>query len=133
MVFREGIKGWIRANYTLNKEKALPSSKISRINADQLKKIINDVTVLDIRPEHLYTRGQINNSLKITMEDLSKRHTEIPKKNRIIVVDHLGKQAPIACKFLISKGFKDVYALEEGLMPLFLRGFSLQQNTKKSL
>lgn len=118
------MKGWRRANFTINKNNALPSCDIPKINADQFKKIIKDVIVVDIRPEQLYKMGQIDNSLKITMENLSKRYTEIPKNNRIVVVDHLEKQAPIACRFLKSKKFKDVSILKGGLMPLFLKGSS---------
>jgi rhodanese-related sulfurtransferase len=124
MIFREGIKGWERAGYFIEEKYALPAFETPKITAQKLKEILARVNILDIRPKHLYKRGQIQNSLKITMEELADNYPEIPKDKLIVIVDHNEKQSHIAGRFLHNKGFKKIVLLEGGLMRLILKGES---------
>lgn len=132
MVFRDGVPGWVMAGYSLNTEHALPKTKIPSVNADQLKEILGDVLVLDIRMESLYEMGWIKGSLKIPLEFLSQRYTEVPKGEKIVVVDHAGRQVLTAARFLKDKGY-DVVRLQGGLMTWVQQGLPLISPSKSRL
>jgi rhodanese-related sulfurtransferase len=123
-VFREGIDGWDRSGYDLERDNALPPCKIKKITPEKLKEIRYSVFIVDIRPQFLHKRGDIRDSLKMPMEDLSRRYSEIPRNKPVIIVDHAEQQAAIAVKFLKSKDYKDVSLLKGGLMPLIFKGVS---------
>lgn len=53
--------------------------------------------------------------LKIPLAKLSRHYTKIPRDRKIVVYDYHGKQSWIAAKFLLNKGFKEVYLLNVGI------------------
>lgn len=127
MVFEAGIPGWINAGYPLNTQSALPKMSVSSITGTQLKNVLGDVVVLDIRTEKLYPMGRIQRSLLIPLALLSERYEEVPKGKRIVVVDHAGKQSLTAGRFLKVKGYKNVERLEGGLMAWIGKGYALEK------
>jgi rhodanese-related sulfurtransferase len=127
MVFRNGIPGWVKAGYSLDKQKALPKSKVPTLNVKELKARLGNVLILDIRTPSLYKMGWIKGSVKIPLELLSKRFSALPGGKEIVVVDHAGKQVLAAGRFLKSKGYDKVYRLTGGLMAWVGQGFPLEK------
>jgi len=115
MVFRDGIPGWVKAGYSLNKQKALPKSKVPTLNTKELKARLGSVVILDIRTPSLYKMGWIKGSVKIPLALLSMRFGELSKGKEIVVVDHAGKQVLTAARFLKSQGYDKVDRLTGGL------------------
>jgi rhodanese-related sulfurtransferase len=126
-VFRDGIPAWVRAGYPLNTEKALPKIDIPSINTRQLKEIIDEVHVVDIRPESLYEMGWIAGSQKIPLTLFPQRYTEIPKEKTIVLIDHVAKQVLMAGRFLKTKGYEKVLRLQGGLMAWVSQGYPLEK------
>ncbi|MBW1741255.1 MAG: hypothetical protein JRJ42_09010 [Deltaproteobacteria bacterium] len=128
MGFRDGIPGWAKAGYPLVKEHALPKVNVPSLNAAQLKGMLGNVCIVDVRTEKLYKEmGWIKGSLKIPLGYLSKRYTEIPKGKKVVVVDHAGKQVLVAGRFLKTKGYDDVSRLQGGLMAWLSQGYPLEK------
>lgn len=46
---------------------------------DVEKKDINQVTILDIRPEDAYCRGTVEGAINIPMQEVDNRRDEIPR------------------------------------------------------
>jgi rhodanese-related sulfurtransferase len=125
--FKEGIPGWVKEGFPLNKEHALPNSEVPSLNAGELKGLLGNVVILDIRGPILYKMGWIKGSQKIPLGQLSARVAEIPKGKGIVVVDHAGNQVLAAGRFLKSKGYEDVKRLQGGVMAWVSQGLNLDK------
>ena len=53
---------------------------------------------------------------KIPLAHFSQRYQKIPKDRKVIVIDHNGKRAPLAARFLKANGYDQVAILKGGLM-----------------
>lgn len=74
-----------------------------------------DITLLDVRPEHEFNRGHLPQALNIPLADLEQRLTQLPKHHEIIAYCR-GAYCLLsveAIKFLQEQGFK-VRRLEDG-------------------
>ncbi|MCP4348314.1 MAG: rhodanese-like domain-containing protein [Desulfobacterales bacterium] len=127
MTLNAGIPGWVREGYTLNTEKVLAKTKVPSLKPDQLKAMLGQIFILDIRTESLYKMGWIMGCSKIPLAYLSKRYSEIPKDKKIVVVDHAAKQVLTAARFLNSKGYNNVFRLQGGMMAWMNRGYQLER------
>lgn len=125
--FKAGIPGWVKAGYTLNKKNALPKTDIPSLKAKQLKEIVQDVLIVDIRVKKLYKMGCIKGSLKIPTGYFSQRYSEIPLDKKIVLVDHAGKQSLVIGRFLNQQGYKKVSRLQGGIMAWSRLGFPLEK------
>ena len=127
MTFKAGIPGWIKAGYPIEQSGALEKAKIPTMRADELKGMLGQVVVLDIRPPKLYEMGWIPGSVKIPLGLISTEYQRIPKGKPVVVVDHAGKQVITAGRFIITKGYTDVKRLEGGLMAWSMKGYPLEK------
>jgi rhodanese-related sulfurtransferase len=127
-VYSEGIPGWKKAGFALNKEKAIPRPEIPPLAPSQLQEKIEDAYLLDIRLEGLYKQGHIKGSRNIPIHLITRRFQEIPTGKRIIVIDLLGNPAwvPVGW-FLKSKGYNDVMMLKGGMNAWQKEGLPLEK------
>lgn len=124
--FREGIAGWILAGYPLEYKNALPRVPVPALDAVQLRGRLKEVVILDIRPPRLYDSGWIKGSRRLPIDDLSKKYMELPKKRKIVVVDHAGNHVIVAARFLQQKGY-DVHGLQGGILSWKSHGYPLEK------
>ncbi len=116
MIYRDGVPGWAKAGYPLNREKAVPKVEVPSLNASQLKEMVENVYILDVRPEFRYKEGYMKGSHNIPIYQISKRYNEIPTDKKIVVADGHGVAAWIpACWFLKSKGYNNLTYLQGGI------------------
>jgi rhodanese-related sulfurtransferase len=115
-LYAEGIPGWAKAGYPLNRDKAIPQVPIPALTPVELKARLNESYVLDIRLEQVFKQGHIKGSRNIPIHMVSRRYQEIPRDKTIIVIDILGNPdwAPIGW-FLKDKGYPDVLMLRGGI------------------
>ena len=73
-----------------------------------------DVTVIDIRPEHEFIRGNIPNSVNIAEDELLKRIEEFDKSDEICLVCATGNKTEYLREELESLGYESVYNLRGG-------------------
>lgn len=127
MTFKGGVPAWVKAGFPLEKSGSLGNEKIPTVSADELKAMLGDAQVVDIRAPSLYAMGWIPGSVKIPLGELSAEYAAIPKNKTLVVVDHAGKQVLIAGRFLKSKGYTDVMRLKGGLMTWTRKGFVMEK------
>jgi rhodanese-related sulfurtransferase len=125
--YRDGIPAWVKAGNTLEKKDALPKVEVPTLSANKLKASTADFYIVDIRPAHMYNMGWVSGSNKFPMGTLSAEYEAIPKTEKIVVLDHAGKQTLVAGRFLKSKGYPEVYRLQGGLMAWTRKGYPLQK------
>ena len=74
----------------------------------------SDMTVIDIRPEHEFVRGNIPNSVNIAEDELLKRIVEFDKSDEICLVCATGNKTEYLSEELESSGYENVYNLKGG-------------------
>jgi rhodanese-related sulfurtransferase len=127
MIYRDGIPGWAKAGFPINREKAVPKVELPSLNSGQLKELLGNVYVLDVRPEVQYRGGLvfkpevqykgswIKGSYNIPIYQISKRYNEIPMDKKVVVAGDGYKAWNPACWFLKSKGYGNLSFLEGGV------------------
>jgi len=127
MTFKGGIPEWVKAGFPLEQSKALEPVDIPTVGVDDLKGMLADVQVVDIRDESVYAMGWLPGSIKIPLGKLSAEYQQIPQGKPVVVVDHAGKQVLTAGRFLKSKGYSEVKRLQGGTMAWSAKGFPLEK------
>ena len=125
MVFKGGIPAWTKAGYALDKKSASAKTKVDTVTPLELSKILEDVYLVDVRVAHLYSKGYIPYTRAIPLDNLSDFYTEIPKDQMVVLIDHKGKQAPTAAKFLKNKGYPRVLWLKGGMNAWIKDGYGI--------
>jgi rhodanese-related sulfurtransferase len=127
MTFQGGIPEWVKAGYALDTTKAMPKVEVASMSPGELKGVLGNVIILDIRTPSLYEMGAIKDSKKIPLDLLSGKLNEVPKGKKIVIVDHAGNQVLAAGRYLKNKGYEDVARLQGGLMAWVKEGFPLDK------
>lgn len=128
MIYNDGVPGWGKAGYPLNKEKAVTVVQIPPVSPAQLKEMMGTVHILDVRMVSGYKAGHILGSQNIPIFSLSKRHQEVPKNKKIVVVDTLGVQAYVpSCWFMKSKGYEEISFLEGSIGAWIKGGYPVEK------
>lgn len=125
--FKGGIPEWVAAGYKLARGKALPKYEVPSLNAREFHRRRGEFLVVDIRTEKLRRMGWIEGSLWIPLAMLSERFGEIPCQQKVMLVDHAGRQVVLAGRFLIHHGFKDVYRLQGGVISWISQGYPVRR------
>lgn len=76
-----------------------------------------DTVILDIREEHEFIKGHIENSRHIPLGKLEEQIQQLAndKDKPVIVVCQTGSRSTPACKALMKHEFKNVYSLIGGM------------------
>ena len=78
------MPGWVAAGFELDTRQSIPECRVLSINAKQLKSILGNVRILDIRNQlEVLTMGRFPNALHIPFEDLEARSEEIPSEHSL--------------------------------------------------
>ncbi len=81
--------------------------------------------ILDVRTGGEYARYHINNSVLIPLLVLSERCHEIEKGKSILVYCNNGDRSKIACEYLASKGYKQLFNMLGGSERWVEEGFEI--------
>ncbi|MFA6017464.1 MAG: rhodanese-like domain-containing protein [Patescibacteria group bacterium] len=96
-------------------------TNISQITVDEVQKAINekiDVVILDVRTPAEYSRGKIEGSINIPVDDIASQiTTAIPNKNKTVYVYCLsGSRSDVAVEIMIQLGYTNVFSMTSGLL-----------------
>jgi rhodanese-related sulfurtransferase len=128
LLYSEGLAGWKKAGFPLEKDETIRRSEIPPLTLSELQGKLGDVYVLDIRPADMYEQGHVKGSRNIPFHLVSRRFREIPAGQKIVIVDVLGnpEYMPIGW-FLKSKGYNDVIMLKGGMNAWQKEGLPLER------
>ncbi len=127
LVYNEGIPGWAKARYPMDRAVKYPKVKPVRLTPKQLQSELGAVTVLDIRGKKHLKLGLIKGAMKISLDDLDVKYSSLPKGKRVVVVDHAGKQVNITAKFLNMKGYTNLAVLDGGMLAWLRDGLPVEK------
>ena len=83
--------------------------------------------ILDVRTPEEYRQTRMKNSVLIPDYDLEKRIKEVPINRPILVICAVGARSKQASELLVSKGYKEVYHLNNGLVGWYRAGFPVER------
>ena len=86
-----------------------------------------NLVILDVRTPDEYKQARMKNSVLIPDYELQKRVNEVPKNLPILVICAVGARSKPASEFLVSKGYKEVYHLNDGLVGWYRAGMPLER------
>jgi len=89
------------------------------ISAKDLYSILQnekDFILVDVRePDELTDTGFIPDAVNIPLGQIEQKLSTLPKTGKLIVYCKTGNRSAQAAKFLVSKGYPNVYNLEGGI------------------
>lgn len=96
-------------------------AKINHLDAIEFEKKINetlDAVLLDVRTEEEHFNTRIPNSLLINMyeESFANEIEKMDKEKSYFVYCHSGGRSSSVCEYMMKRGFKKVYNLEDGIV-----------------
>ncbi len=127
MVYDDGLPAWIQNGYPVTKATNYPNVELARLTPQQLNDMLKSVTILDIRDAKHKESGRLAGAIEIDMDDLEEKHTTIPKNKKLVLIDHAAKQVLTTAKFLSMNGYKDLAALDGGMMAWIAAGLPVNK------
>lgn len=83
------------------------------------------VMLIDVRTDAEVSRGMIDGSLHLPLHLLPVKTQDIPQDRPVIFYCQSGGRSAQACAFLASKGYKNIYNLQGGIMAWLRSGKAL--------
>ena len=71
--------------------------------------------LLDVRDKWEYDLCHLDNSVNISLSEITERKDELDKQPRTVILCHHGMRSSIAGEYLISEGFEQIVNLEGGI------------------
>jgi rhodanese-related sulfurtransferase len=126
--FRAGLPGWVEAGYPTVTVKKLPPADVRGISTEELSTMVEngeDFVLLDIRFKALIERYRIDSArwVNIPLDMLIKRHRELPREKKIVIIGETGRRSAVAARYLMSKGFASVVHVEGGVQKWMKDGY----------
>ena len=106
------------------------AAAVKQLSVKDAKALIDktpNLIILDVRTPDEYKQARMKNSVLIPDYELQKRVNEVPKNLPILVICAVGARSKPASEFLVSKGYKEVYHLNDGLVGWYRAGMPLER------
>jgi rhodanese-related sulfurtransferase len=116
--YNEGLPAWGKAGLPID-GKPLPTFDAPAIAPDALAALVKKPhapAVVDVRDAEEYEAFHVPGSINIPLDQLHKRHHEIPQDRNIVLACHAGHQSPIAARVLHALGRSDLKRLDGGVL-----------------
>lgn len=103
--------------------------KVPQISAEEVKRLLeNDKTVaiLDVRTPSEVSRGKIERSINVPLDQIDLLEEKMPdKKTKIIVYCLSGSRSAAAVEQMTKMGYTDAVSLTSGLLAWRANGYPL--------
>jgi rhodanese-related sulfurtransferase len=106
------------------------ASTVKPLTVKDTKTLIDktpNLYILDVRTPDEYKQVRMKNSVLIPVNDLEKRINEVPKNRPVLVICAVGARSKPASELLVSKGYKEVYHLNDGLVGWYRAGLPVEK------
>jgi rhodanese-related sulfurtransferase len=114
---------FIFSAFTPTDLKVINSKEASKMLKSKIKYVILDVrTPAEFKSGHI--KGAIN--IDINQNDAYSKIDKLDHKAKYIVYCRTKNRSQVAVDYMISKGFKEVYKMQDGITGWVANGFSIQ-------
>lgn len=83
---------------------------------EDIENIENNAIILDVRTDSEFVRGNLDNSIKISIDELRNNIDKLDKSKKIYLYCKIGQRGYIAERILRHNGFENVYNLNGGYL-----------------
>ena len=83
--------------------------------------------ILDVRTPVEFKEVRLKNSVLIPVSNLERRVAEVPKNRPVLVVCAVGARSKTASELLVSRGYREVYHLNDGLVGWYRAGLPVER------
>jgi len=114
-----GIPAWVTNGYKTN--------YITQISAEDLHKMVtgsSTFVLIDVRAPLEFEDGHIEGAVNIPVADLRERHSELKKKDAIIMICSSGNRSSLGVSILRQHGFKNLYNVAGGMTGYSAAGYA---------
>ena len=106
------------------------ASTVKPLTVKDTKALIDttpNLYILDVRTPDEYRQSRMKNSVLIPDYELGKRLQEVPKNRPVLVICAVGARSKPASELLVSKDYKEVYHLNDGLVGWYRAGMPVER------
>ena len=114
-----GMAGWVTKGYK--------TSYVTQISSEALHEMVTGsekFVLLDVRAPLEYEDSHIEGAINIPVADLRERHTELKKKDAIILLCSSGNRSSLGVSILRQHGFKNLYNVAGGMTGYSAAGYA---------
>lgn len=83
--------------------------------------------ILDVRTPDEFREVRLKNSVLIPVSELERRVAQVPKNRPVLVVCAVGARSKTASELLVSRGYREVYHLDDGLVGWYRAGLPVER------
>jgi rhodanese-related sulfurtransferase len=128
MVYREGLIGWAKAGYPVERTVEYPNIRIPLISPKALSAInFKECQLIDIRPKASYAKGHIPGAINIDLEILHEQLSLLNNNKKIILIDHKGKLTLTTGRFIAGHGYQNSARLDGGFNAWVKTGLPIEK------
>jgi|TARA_B110000914_G_scaffold226170_1_gene249567 hydroxyacylglutathione hydrolase len=102
---------------------------IDSVSAEELKKVIGSISLIDVRKTGERNNGYLNKSINIPLDDFKNNITEIDKKDKHFIHCAGGYRSMIAASLLKRNGFKSIVDVSGGFAAIRKVNFNILEKT----
>lgn len=110
----------MQAGFEVKSIEKLPQADARTITTSDLQRMIKEkenFILLDIRIPNQVKEHWIDHPSRrlIDLDDLQEKCRDLPRDRKIVLIDLNGRRSPVAGRYLLAKGFKDVVKVNGGM------------------
>lgn len=114
-----GIAGWVTKGYKTN--------YVTQISAEGLHEMVTGsekFVLIDVRTPFEFDDGHIEGAINIPVADLRERHTELNKKDAIIMICSSGNRSSLGVSILSQHDFENLHNVAGGMTGYSAAGYA---------
>jgi rhodanese-related sulfurtransferase len=109
---------------------AFGASGYRNLMSTEARKLVEqkkNLYLLDVRTQDEFRQAHLKGSVLIPINEIERRLGEVPRNRPILVLCAVGSRSNLVAGFLSSKGYGEVYNMQDGLMGWYRNGYPIER------
>ncbi len=106
------------------------SASYRNISSNDARRLIEqkkNIFLLDVRTPDEFRQARMKGSILVPINEIERRIAEVPKNRPVLVFCAVGSRSNLVAGFLASKGYGEVYNMQDGLIGWSRNGFPVER------
>lgn len=86
-----------------------------------------NVYLLDVRTPEEFRQARMKGGMLIPLSEIERRLVEVPKNRPILVYCAVGSRSNLVAKYLVNRGYGEVYNMVDGLVGWYRNGYPIER------
>ncbi|GFO67322.1 rhodanese-like domain-containing protein [Geomonas limicola] len=106
---------------------AAEARNISSTQAKELLARDKKVLLVDVRTPEEFRMARLRGAKLIPLSELPQRLKELPRDRPLLVYCSVGARSSSAANLLVSRGYREVYQISDGLVGWYRNGYPIEK------